>query len=69
MCLQPYGAKKSIDQLVRECLGRNYAATFKQHHEGEDLLATTAESILYHIGQMGSLVGCEEEDIQIDSGQ
>jgi hypothetical protein len=60
LCLQPQGAKKSLDQLVHECLKRNYAMTFKQVHEGDDLLEFTANSILYHLDRMGSLIGTEE---------
>jgi hypothetical protein len=60
MCLEPYGSKKSLDQLVRECLSRNYASTFKQIHEGAALTQQTEISILYHINRMGPLVGCEE---------
>lgn len=60
MCLQPPGTKKTLDQLVRECLSRNYAMTFKKVHEGDDLLKFTADSILYHLDRMGSLIGTEE---------
>jgi hypothetical protein len=59
LCLQPPGTKKTLDQLVRECLKRHYAMTFKQVHEGEDLLGFTANSILYHLDRMGSLIGTE----------
>lgn len=60
LCLQPPGTKKTLDQLVRECLKRHYAMTFKQVHEGDDLLKFTANSILYHLERMGSLIGTEE---------
>ena len=60
LCLQPQGTKKTLDQLVRECLKRNYAMTFKQVHEGDDVSKFTASSILYHLDRMGSLVGSEE---------
>lgn len=43
-----------------ECLSRNYAVTLKQVHEGGDLLKFTADSILYHIDRMGSLIGTDE---------
>jgi len=60
MCLQPPGTRKTLEQLVRECLSRNYAATFKKVHQGDDLLRFTGESILYHLNRMGSLIGTEE---------
>ena len=60
LCLQPPGTKKTLDQLVRECLSRNYAMTFKQVHQGEDLLKFTADSIFYHLNRMGSLIDTEE---------
>lgn len=60
LCLQPPGTKKTLDQLVRECLKRKYAMTFKQIHEGDELLKFTADSILYHLDRMGSLIGTEE---------
>jgi hypothetical protein len=60
LCLEPPGTKKTLDQLVKECLSRNYAMTFKQVHEGDDLLKFTADSILYHLDRMGSLIGTDE---------
>lgn len=60
MCLQPPGTRKTLEQLVRECLSRNYAVTFKKVHQGDDLVKFTAESILYHLNRMGSLIGTEE---------
>ena len=60
LCLQPPGTKKTLDQFVKECLSRNYAMTFKKVHEGDDLLKFTADSVLYHLDRMGSLVGTEE---------
>jgi|HubBroStandDraft_6_1064221.scaffolds.fasta_scaffold12284_3 hypothetical protein len=60
LCLEPTGTKKTLDQLVKECLIRNYAMTFKRVHEGEDLLKFTADSILYHLDRMGSLIGTDE---------
>jgi hypothetical protein len=60
MCLQPPGTRKTLEQLVRECLSRNYAVTFKKVHRGDDLLKFTADSILYHLNRMGSLIGTEE---------
>jgi hypothetical protein len=27
LCLEPTGTKKTLDQLVKECLSRNYAMT------------------------------------------
>jgi hypothetical protein len=59
LCLQPVGTRKTLDQLVKECLKRNYKMTFKKVHEG-DLLEFTAHSILYHLDRMGSLIGTEE---------
>jgi hypothetical protein len=60
LCLQPAGVKKTMDELVKECLKRNYAMTFKQVHEGDALRRFTADSILYHLRRMGSLIGAEE---------
>jgi hypothetical protein len=60
LCLEPMGTKKSLDQLVKECLSRNYAMTFKKVHEGEELLKFTEDSIRYHLDKMGSLIGTEE---------
>jgi len=60
MCLQPPGTKKTLDQLVRECLSRNYAMTFKKVHEGDELRKFTADSILYHLNRMGLLIGTED---------
>lgn len=60
LCLQPPGTKKCLDQLVRECLSRNYAMTFKKVHRSDDLQRFTADSILYHLNRMGSLIGMEE---------
>lgn len=60
LCLQPQGIKKTLDQLVGECLKRRYAMTFKKVHEGDDLLKFTAHSVLYHLDRMGSLIGTEE---------
>jgi hypothetical protein len=60
LCLEPTGTKKTLDQLVKECLSRNYAMTFKQVPEGYDLLKFTADSILYHLDRMGSLIGTDE---------
>ena len=60
LCLQPPGTKKTLDQLVKECLSRKYAMTFKQVHEGDDLRKFTADSILYHLERMGSLIGTDE---------
>ena len=61
LCLQPPGTRKTLEQLVRECLKRNYAMTFKQAHDGDELLKFTADSILYHLERMGSLIGTEEK--------
>jgi hypothetical protein len=61
-CLQPPGTKKSLDQLVRECLLRNYHMHFKQDHTGQDLFIFTARSILYHFEQLGDLIGMEETE-------
>jgi hypothetical protein len=60
LCLQPQGTRKTISQLVKECLSRNYAMTFMQVHAGDELLRFTADSILYHLERMGSLIGTEE---------
>jgi hypothetical protein len=60
LCLQPVGTRKTLDQLVKECLSRNYAMTFKEVHEGDDLLRFTADSIRYHLDRMGSLIGTDE---------
>jgi hypothetical protein len=62
MCLQPPGTKKTLDQLVHECLSRNYAVTFKKIHAGDDLLKFTTDSILYHLNRMESLVGTEDSE-------
>lgn len=62
LCLQPVGTKKTLEQLVKECLSRNYKVTFKKEHEGDDLRKFTAKSILYHIDRMGSLIGTEEAE-------
>jgi hypothetical protein len=62
LCLQPPGTKKTLDQLVRECLRRNYAITFKKVHEGDDLWKFTADSVLYHLNRMGSLIGTQETE-------
>jgi len=59
-CLEPPGVRKTMDELVRECLSRNYAMTFKKTHQGDALRKFTESSILYHFGQMGSLIGVEE---------
>lgn len=59
-CLSPPGTRRTLDDLVKECLRRGYAATFKQAHTGGDLRIFTAKSILYHIERMGSLMGCED---------
>jgi hypothetical protein len=60
LCLQPPRTKRTLDQLVSECLSRNYAMTFKKIHEGDALRKFTADSILYHLDRMGSLIGTEE---------
>jgi len=62
MCLQPPGTKKTLDQLVHECLRRNYAMTFKKPHEGDDLRKFAADSILYHLKRMDTLIGVEESE-------
>ena len=60
MCLQPTGTKKTMNELVKECLSRNYSMTFKKVHEGEDLEKFTEKSIEYHFDRMGSLIGTED---------
>ena len=43
MCLEPFGSERSLDDLVRDCTGRNYKATFK------DPNTDIRKSILYHL--------------------
>ncbi len=64
LCLQPPGTRKSLDQLVDECLSRGYALTFRHPHVS-DLEEFTATSILYHFrqSQMGLLI-CSDEQSQ-----
>lgn len=59
-CLQPAETKKTLDQLVSECLRRDYASTFRKAPKPEHLKMETARSILYHLIEMESLVGSEE---------
>lgn len=59
-CLQPPGTRRTLDELVSECLKRNYSQHFKQIPKLEHLKMVTARSILYHLIEMGSLIGTEE---------
>ena len=43
MCLEPFGSVHSIEELVRDCAGRNYKATYK------DPNTDIRKSILYHL--------------------
>jgi hypothetical protein len=43
MCLEPFGSVHSLEELVRDCTGRNYKATFK------DPTTDIRKSILYHL--------------------
>jgi hypothetical protein len=58
-CLQPSGTRKSLSQLVKDCLSQNYAVTFKRTHVGKDLTEFTQKSILYHFHptRLGSVIG------------
>jgi hypothetical protein len=61
-CLQPAGTRKTLKQLVSDCLSRDYAMRFKRVHVGKDLEEFTAKSILYHfnIRRLGSVIGTHE---------
>jgi hypothetical protein len=43
MCLEPFGSVHSFADLVRDCTGRGYKATFKDPH------TDITKSILYHL--------------------
>lgn len=43
MCLEPYGSVHSLEDLVSDCLSRNYKATYK------DPNTDIRKSILYHL--------------------
>jgi hypothetical protein len=59
-CLQPPGARKTLDELVSECLKRDYPQHFKKIPKPEHLKMVTARSVLYHLIEMGSLIGIGE---------
>jgi hypothetical protein len=59
-CLQPPGAKRTLDELVSECLKRDYPKYFKKIPKPEHLKMVTARSILYHLIEMESLIGIGE---------
>jgi len=61
-CLQPVGVKKTLNQLVNDCLKEKYERTFKKAHVGQDLKEFTKRSILYHFHptRLGSIVGTHE---------
>jgi hypothetical protein len=42
-CLQPFGSVHSLEELVQDCIGRNYKSTFK------DPKTDIRRSILYHL--------------------
>ncbi len=58
--LKPAGTKKTLDQLVTVCLSMGYENTFKQPPKSKHRKMKTAESILYHMIEMDSLVESEE---------
>jgi hypothetical protein len=43
MCLEPFGSVHSLEELVRDCIRRNYKATFKDQN------TDIRKSILYHL--------------------
>lgn len=43
MCLEPFGSVHSLEDLVRDCIRRNYKATFKDSNND------IHKSILYHL--------------------
>ena len=43
MCLEPFGSVHSLEELVRDCTGRNYKATYK------DPNTDIHKSILHHL--------------------
>ncbi len=42
-CLEPFGSSHSLEELVRDCLRRNYKSTFKNPN------TDIRKSILYHL--------------------
>ena len=58
--LQPHGKKKTLDELVIDCLKQDYARTFREAPKPEHLKMETARSILYHLIEMGDLIGSED---------
>jgi len=61
--LQPAGSKKTLDELVTACLSMGYENTFKQPPQPKHRKMKTAESILYHMIEMDSLVASEEVNL------
>jgi hypothetical protein len=43
VCLEPFGSEHSLENLVRDCISRNYKATYK------DPETDIRKSILYHL--------------------
>jgi hypothetical protein len=43
MCLQPFGSVHSLDELVRDCISRNYRSTLKNPN------TDIPKSVLYHL--------------------
>ena len=59
-CLQPAGTRKTLDQLVNDCLKHGYAKTLKHPPKPEHLRTEIVFSVLYHIIDMRPLVESEE---------
>ena len=58
--LKQSGARITLDELVTACLALDYEDTFNQRPKREHLKMKTAESILYHLIGLDSLIGSEE---------
>ena len=53
-CLQPYGSVHSLEDLVRDCISRNYRATLKNPN------TDIPQSVLYHLNLLEEAGTIEE---------
>lgn len=53
-CLQPYGSVHSLEELVRDCISRNYKATLTNPN------TDIPKSVLYHLNLLDEAGTVEE---------